>query len=241
MTLVMSTSLKVVSIAAVFCTSFRRRAMVWRSRVIFTRSSRAASSAGEGAADLHGRGRLVDRGRRGRRLLDCGQHVALGDAAILAGARHGRSIDTALGGQFAHRRRERRVCGRRLGRCGSRRRCGRRRGRWSCCRLRSGGRRSGRCRAILDLAEQRADRDRVAVLGRDLAEHAGRGRRHLDGDLVGLELHQGLVDRDGFAGLLEPAADGGLGHGLAERGNANFSHGLFPLRHGRARPGHPRL
>ena len=47
MTLVMSTSLKVVSIAAVFCTSFSRRAMVWRSRVIFTRSSRAASSAGE--------------------------------------------------------------------------------------------------------------------------------------------------------------------------------------------------
>src|SRR5882724_7566016 len=49
MTLVMSTSLKVVSIAAVFWTSFRRRAMVWRSRVIFTRSSRAASSAGDGA------------------------------------------------------------------------------------------------------------------------------------------------------------------------------------------------
>ena len=49
MTLVMSTSLKVVSIAAVFCTSFKRRAMVWRSRVIFTRSSRAASSAGDGA------------------------------------------------------------------------------------------------------------------------------------------------------------------------------------------------
>ena len=45
----MSTSLKVVSIAAVFCASFSRRAMVWRSRVIFTRSSRAASSAGEGA------------------------------------------------------------------------------------------------------------------------------------------------------------------------------------------------
>src|SRR5215212_5223250 len=45
----MSTSLKVVSIAAVFCASFRRRAIVWRRRVIFTRSSRAASSAGEGA------------------------------------------------------------------------------------------------------------------------------------------------------------------------------------------------
>src|SRR6201993_3823542 len=49
MTLVMSTSLKVVSIAAVFCTSLRRRAMVWRRRVILTRSSRAASSAGDGA------------------------------------------------------------------------------------------------------------------------------------------------------------------------------------------------
>src|SRR6516165_2135025 len=45
----MSTSLKVVSMAAVFCASFRRRAIVWRSRVIRTRSSRAASSGGVGA------------------------------------------------------------------------------------------------------------------------------------------------------------------------------------------------
>src|SRR5580692_10188904 len=49
MTCVMSTSLKVVSMAAVFCASFSRRAMVWRSRVIRTRSSRAASSGGDGA------------------------------------------------------------------------------------------------------------------------------------------------------------------------------------------------
>ncbi len=49
MTALMSTSLKVVSMAAVFCASFRRRAMVWRSRVMCTRSSRAASSAGDGA------------------------------------------------------------------------------------------------------------------------------------------------------------------------------------------------
>ena len=45
----MSTSLKVVSMAAVFCASLSLRAMVWRSRVIFTRSSRVASSAGDGA------------------------------------------------------------------------------------------------------------------------------------------------------------------------------------------------
>ncbi len=35
--------------AAVFCASFSRRAMVWRSRVIFTRSSRDASSPEDGA------------------------------------------------------------------------------------------------------------------------------------------------------------------------------------------------
>ena len=45
----MSTSLNVVSMAAVFCASLRRRAMVWRRRVMRTRSSRAASLGGEGA------------------------------------------------------------------------------------------------------------------------------------------------------------------------------------------------
>src|ERR1700712_3314786 len=92
----MSTSLKVVSIAAVFCTSLRRRAMVWRSRVIFTRSSRAASSAGGGG--------LIDRRRRRSGLLDSGEHIALGDAAILAGAGNGAGIDAAFGGHLAHRR-----------------------------------------------------------------------------------------------------------------------------------------
>ena len=41
MTWLMSTSLKVVSMAAVFCASFSRRAMVWRRRVIRTRCSRS--------------------------------------------------------------------------------------------------------------------------------------------------------------------------------------------------------
>src|SRR5687767_8078299 len=50
MTLVMSTSLKVVSWAAVFCDSFRRRAMVWRRRVILTRSSRGWSARGAAGA-----------------------------------------------------------------------------------------------------------------------------------------------------------------------------------------------
>src|SRR5918994_1436803 len=129
---VMSTSLKVVSIAAVFCTSFSRRAMVWRSR----------------------RGSGLGRRSRGR----------LGAAS----------------------------------------------------------------RAHIDLPEQRADGNRLAVLGRDLAEHTGGWRRHYDRDLVGFELDQRLVHRDGVASLLEPAADGGFRHGLAERRNTNFSHDIFP-------------
>ncbi len=89
MTWPMSTSLKVVSMAAVFCASFRRRAMVWRSRVMRTRSSRAASSAGDGRADLDRGGGRGDRRRLRGGALDGGQHVALGDAAVLAGAGHG--------------------------------------------------------------------------------------------------------------------------------------------------------
>jgi hypothetical protein len=46
MTLVMSTSLKVVSMAAVFCASLRRAAIVRRSRVMRTRSSRSARGRG---------------------------------------------------------------------------------------------------------------------------------------------------------------------------------------------------
>ena len=42
----MSTSLNVVSMAAVFCASFKRRAIVWRSLDIFTRSSVPAAASG---------------------------------------------------------------------------------------------------------------------------------------------------------------------------------------------------
>src|SRR5918993_238785 len=56
MTALMSTSLNVVSMAAVFCASFRRRAMVWRSLVMRTRSSREASSGGDEARAWTGAG-----------------------------------------------------------------------------------------------------------------------------------------------------------------------------------------
>ena len=90
----MSTSLNVVSIAAVFCASLRRRAMVCRSRVIFTRSSRAASFgtegaricvAGTGAAALPtavGGGATASAGAGGR----CGLAAALPPARPLSGS-----------------------------------------------------------------------------------------------------------------------------------------------------------
>ena len=138
-------------------------------------------------------------------------------------------IDAAFGGELAHRRRQRRV--RRPAPSARQRRRGAAAAAAGGAAALAGaaaGLAAARRRAVIDLAEQRADRDGLAVLGRDLAEHAGGRRRHFDGDLVGLELDQRLVHRHGIAGLLEPAADGGLGHGLAERRNANFSHGLFP-------------
>ena len=53
-TALISTSLNVVSMAAVSCASFSRLAMVWRSRVMRTRSSREASSGASGARGAGG-------------------------------------------------------------------------------------------------------------------------------------------------------------------------------------------
>ena len=214
--------------------------MVWRSRVMCTRSSRAASSAGDGRAHLHG-ARRVDATvrRRGSGALDRGHHVALGDAAVLAGARNGRR----------HRRRlpptscaptAAPAC--RLPVVGvalSILSCAR--GLSSACdglaadgcsprSARPLARQRRRPAAFLDLAEQRADRDGLAVLRpRSLRQHAGGGRRHFDRHLVGFELDQRLVDGDGVARLLEPLADGRLGDGFAEGRNADLGHRISIL------------
>ena len=81
MTAVMSTSLKVVSMAAVFCASLRRLAMVRRSRVMRTRSSRSARGRGPAGAAGFAAGALARAGDRRQRR----QHVGLGGAAVLAG------------------------------------------------------------------------------------------------------------------------------------------------------------
>src|ERR1700722_15485991 len=67
-TALMSTSLKVVSMAGGFCGSL------------------------SGRARRHGGGRH----RRGRGALDCRHHVAFGDASVLAGARHRGDVEAGL-------------------------------------------------------------------------------------------------------------------------------------------------
>ena len=225
MTWLMSTSLKVVSMAAVFCASLSRRAMVWRSRVMRTRSSRAASSAGDGARTwTAAAGCATGVGCAAARSMAASMSPLVTRPSLpVPGTVAG--IDAGFGGELAHRRRQRRR--RQPAPLARRRAFGgggcwrRRRGCVAGCGLRRRG-----AGAFLDLAEQRADGDGVAVLGGDVAEHAGGRRRHLDRHLVGLELDQRLVDRDRVARLLEPFADGRLGHQFAERGHADFSHDL---------------
>ena len=208
--------------------------MVWRRRVIFTRSSREASSAGEGArtwmaaavcatgvgaaaarsiaasmSPLVTRPSLPEPG-----TVDGSMPVS---AAILR-----TEGGTGMSGVAARRRR--RGCG--FGRGAARRASG------------AAGARLGGARAVGDLTEQRADRDRLAVLGGDRAEHAGGRRRDLDRHLVGLELDQRLVDRDRIARLLEPLADRRLGHRFAERGHADVGHASNSFRrHAQPRAG----
>ncbi len=238
MTWPMSTSLKVVSMAAVFCASFRRRAMVWRSRVILTRSSRAASSAGDGARTCTAAAVAATGvgGAAARSIAASMSPLVTRPSLPVPGTVDASSPDsveslrtdgasgaseTLAAGLAAA------ASGSRLGRRGCGRRCGR------FCRRRRSFIGAG---AFLDLAEHRADGDGLAVLGGDLAEHAGGRRRHLDCHFVGLELDQRLVDRDRIARLLEPFADGRLGHRFPERRHANFSHGI-PLASASSWPG----
>ena len=221
---------------------FETAAMVCRKRVIFTRSSRAASSGGAGARSATAAD-LSNGGGRGGGPLDGREHVGLGDPPVLAGARErrrdpspafaaslrteGASGMAAEGGAtlscFGGRPRARLF----LGRVDRHRGVG--------LLIRSPERRgndfSGARRSFsdlhLDLAKQRANRHRLAVLCGNRAEHPGGGRGHLDRHLVGLELHQWLINGDSVAGMLEPLADRCFGDRLPERGHADLSHGLI--------------
>jgi hypothetical protein len=83
---------------------------------------------------------------------------------------------------------------------------------------------AGRCRSSgRHLAKQRADRDRLAGVGRDLAQNARARRIDLERHFVRFQFNQRLIGADGIAGLLEPFADGRFGDRLAERRNTNLN------------------
>ena len=93
--------------------------------------------------------------------------------------------------------------------------------------------------AVADRGQRGADLDRVVLLDQDLLEHAGHGGRDLGVDLVGGDLHQGLVDGDLVADGLEPAGHGALGDGFAQGGQVHgFRHGSDAPHEGWA-PGAP--
>ncbi len=84
-------------------------------------------------------------------------------------------------------------------------------------------RRGGLGHPFAHLRQKGRDADRRAFGRHDFHERARDGAGHLDRHLVGLQLAQHLVDRDGVAHLLEPGGDGRLGHAFAQRGDADLN------------------
>jgi hypothetical protein len=171
-------------------------AIVWRRRVIFTRSSRGASASEDAArATLTGSAAAAAGGRRRDALGDSGDHVTLQHLATLAGAVDLVGRDVVFSQQLRSRR------GRRHG-GGSGSRlcfCGGRRGS-SLLDLFDlfGNGRSSRTggRAFGDLAEQAARLDRLAGIRDDFRQDAGSGCGHFDRHLVGFELTERFIGLD---------------------------------------------
>ena len=91
-------------------------------------------------------------------------------------------------------------------------------------------RRGGALARRADGGQRGADLHRLVLADEDLHERPGERRRDLGVHLVGGDLEQRLVERDGVADLLEPPGDGAFGDALTERGH---QHGV---RHDQASP-----
>src|SRR5919202_532786 len=81
-------------------------------------------------------------------------------------------------------------------------------------------------RRAADLAELRADLDRLALLDEDLRQRSRRRRRNLGVDLVGRDLEQRLVRLDLLTLLLQPLRDCPLGDGDAHLGHHDVDGGF---------------
>ena len=228
-----------------------------RSRVIATRVLGAHEPARRRLRDVALTAHLLTEADRRRLVVgDVVQHVALRDAAFAPRARDRTGIEIVLLDELADRRahavrRSRAACrlGRVAGATGRRRRssglrrrtgagaeCGRAAGALAAGRgLRGGGlgpRRAAPPRLRRARASRAADRSSPPRRRprRSASDHAVDRRRHLEHDLVGLEIDEILVPADGLAGLLVPGDERRIGDGLGQLRNFDLdAHGRLPL------------
>ncbi len=148
-----------------------------------------------------------------------GQHIALGHSTVFATARHRAGGQIVVGQQLGGSGHGHAGLGLRCCRCGSGdRRCG---GHSCWCRRGSGGRSAGHGSGV-DARDELIGRHGGTVALQDFHQHASGGRGTLQHHLVGFDLDQDLIDRDGFAGFFLPLQQGGLGHRLGELRNFDF-------------------
>ena len=198
--------------AAVFCASFRRRAMVWRSRDIFTRSSRAATGGGRGPRW---------QARHGERLR------AWPDAAMTSPLVRRPSLPRAGNGSRGRPCFQSPSCAppatAALRLCTG----------WHARPLRQPELplRLGRDAAPAapsSIAPRRAPTFTVLPAAADDRRQLARsGGRHFHRHLVGFKFDQRLVGLHRIAHLLEPLGDRRLGDRFAEGRNADFFRHLF--------------
>ena len=229
--------------AAVFCACFSRSAMRLRSRVIRTRSSRGArraaraarrarrrgaGAAGAAAAARSRQGCGVGPGRRLALRAPDVEHVALGQAAVLAGGRDARCGSSLFSvDQLAHGRRQPVGAGAAVGGRSPGAGCGAVGRRWR------GGRRGARAlrgrrgrrrrRRLGDHAEHRADLDGGAVAARGSRPACRRSAHGPPASPCRSRARPAARRRDRLADRLQPFRDGRLGHRFAERGNDDIA------------------
>ena len=171
-------------------------------------------------------GRNTRRDHSGRELDTTGhggQHIALGDAAIFAGARYGTGGQTVVGHQLGGSWHGHTSHAGRRSDSGDLRRCS--------GRCRSRGCRSGSANLAvgIDTGDQLFGGHRAAVGHQDLRQHAGGRGGHFQHHLVGFDLDQDFICGDDVTDFLFPLQHGGFGHGLRELRNFDFNNSHFYL------------
>src|SRR4029079_10354496 len=72
---------------------------------------------------------------------------------------------------------------------------------------------------VLDDAEHLANLDVLAIFPIDALQHTTLRRRHLEVDLIGLELHERIHASDDFSFVAQPLRDAGVHDRLSDLGN----------------------